>query len=218
MALIVIEGLDGCGKSTQLEILKEKYSGKAKFISFPNYDSDSGRIIKTYLSGGFEEKDGSVGAYSASSFYSIDRYISYKTDWEKDYLSSKNIVTARYTGSNAIYQMTKLDSKEWDNYLYWLDDMEFNKFKLPRPDLVIFLDMPTEISQKLLSARYSGDENKKDIHERNVEFLKQCRASALYTAGKQDWKIISCAKDGVPLGIEEISRQITEITDKFFED
>ena len=106
--LFVIEGLDGCGKSTQLEMLKSKTDDNTRFISFPNYDSASGEIIKDYLSGRFAEENGKAGAYTASSFYAVDRYISYKTDWEKDYQGGKTIIAARYTSSNAIYQMTKL--------------------------------------------------------------------------------------------------------------
>ncbi|MBS7397403.1 MAG: deoxynucleoside kinase, partial [Ruminiclostridium sp.] len=150
--LFVIEGLDGCGKSTQLEMLKSKTGDNTRFISFPNYDSASGEIIKDYLSGRFAEENGKAGAYTASSFYAVDRYISYKTDWEKDYQAGKTIIAARYTSSNAIYQMTKLDRAQWDEYLSWLEDYEYDKFGIPRPDKVVFLDMPIEVSQKLLSS------------------------------------------------------------------
>ena len=90
--LFVIEGLDGCGKSTQLEMLKASADSNIRFISFPNYNSASGEIIKDYLSGKFFEENGRTGAYTAGSFYAIDRYISYKTDWEKDYKVGKTIM------------------------------------------------------------------------------------------------------------------------------
>ena len=207
--LFVIEGLDGCGKSTQLEMLKSKTGDNTRFISFPNYDSASGEIIKDYLSGKFAEENGKAGAYTASSFYAVDRYISYKTDWEKDYQGAKTIIAARYTSSNAIYQMTKLDRAQWDEYLSWLEDYEYDKFGIPRPDKVVFLDMPIEVSQKLLSSRYGGNEEKKDIHERNVDFLKACREAALYTAKKKGWFILPCSDGENPFTPERINEQLS---------
>ena len=207
--LFVIEGLDGCGKSTQLEMLKSKTDNNTRFISFPNYDSASGEIIKDYLSGKFAEENGKAGAYTASSFYAVDRYISYKTDWEKDYQAGKTIIAARYTSSNAIYQMTKLDRAQWDEYLSWLEDYEYDKFGIPRPDKVVFLDMPIEVSQKLLSSRYGGNEEKKDIHERNVDFLKACREAALYTAKQKGWFILPCSDGENPFTPERINEQLS---------
>ena len=207
--LFVIEGLDGCGKSTQLEMLKSKTDDNTRFISFPNYDSASGEIIKDYLSGKFAEENGKAGAYTASSFYAVDRYISYKTDWEKDYQAGKTIIAARYTSSNAIYQMTKLDKSQWDEYLSWLEDYEYDKFGIPRPDKVVFLDMPIEVSQKLLSSRYGGNEDKKDIHERNVDFLKACREAALYTAKKKGWFILPCSDGENPFTPERINELLS---------
>ena len=209
--LFVIEGLDGCGKSTQLEMLKSKTDDNTRFISFPNYDSASGQIIKDYLSGKFAEENGKAGAYTASSFYAVDRYISYKTDWEKDYQAGKTIIAARYTSSNAIYQMTKLDRAQWDEYLSWLEDYEYDKFGIPRPDKVVFLDMPIEVSQKLLSSRYGGNEDKKDIHERNVDFLKACRKAALYTAERKGWFILPCSDGENPFIPQSINEQLSAL-------
>lgn len=209
--LFVIEGLDGCGKSTQLEMLSGKTDENTRFISFPNYDSASGQIIRDYLNGKFIEENGTAGAYTASSFYAVDRYISYKTDWEKDYYDGKTIIAARYTSSNAIYQMTKLDKEQWDEYLSWLENYEYEKFGIPRPDKVIFLDMPVEVSQKLLSSRYGGNEEKKDIHERNVGFLKACRDAALYTAEKKGWFILPCSDGENPFTPESINEQLSSL-------
>ncbi|MBR4305382.1 MAG: deoxynucleoside kinase [Ruminiclostridium sp.] len=214
--LIVIEGLDGCGKSTQLELLQEKLGKKAKFISFPNYESASGSIVKDYLSGKFNESDAMTGCFTASSFYAVDRYTSYKDFWEQDYKNGENIIAARYTTSNAIYQMAKLEKDKWDEYLDWLWDFEYNKFSIPKPDKVIFLDMPIEISQKLLSKRYDGDESKKDIHEKNIDFLTRCRQTALYTAQYDKWDIVSCAQGDKIRTIEEINKELNEIINSVF--
>lgn len=214
--LVVLEGLDGSGKSTQFEKLSEylKNNGvKQKAISFPDYDQPSSALVKMYLNGEFSKSAKDVNAYAASSFYAVDRYASFKKFWEKDYNDGVFILAARYVTSNCIYQVVKLDESHWDEYLDWLDEYEYGKLGLPKPDMVIFLDMPIEISQKLMSGRYDGDESKKDIHESNVEFLKSCRRAALYTAKKQGWKIIDCSDKGEALSIDEIHNKLKELID-----
>lgn len=208
--LIVIDGLDGCGKSTQFEMLKEKFT-EAHFITFPYYNTNSGKIVSDYLSGKFPEENPAVSAYSASAIYAVDRYTSFKTHWQELYKSGSPVISARYVTSNAIYQMTKLDKSEWGSYLDWLYDFEYEKLGMPRPDKTIFLDMPVEISQKLLSERYDGDETKKDIHEQNVSFLKACRAAALYVAERDGWKIVPCSDGANPRSIEEINADLQKI-------
>ncbi len=208
--LIVIDGLDGCGKSTQFEMLKENFR-EAHFITFPYYDTDSGHIVSDYLGGKFPESNPSVSAYSASAIYAVDRYTSFKTHWQTLYESGSPVISARYTTSNAIYQMTKLQKSEWDSYLDWLYDFEYTKMGLPRPDKTVFLDMPVEISQKLLSARYDGDESKKDIHEQNVVFLKACREAALYVAKRDSWIIVPCSDGENPRTIAEINADLCSI-------
>lgn len=210
--LIVIEGLDGCGKSTQLDLalgyLKEK-NVNCRSVSFPNYQALSGKLVQQYLNGEIP-CDGRNGAYAASAMYAVDRYISYMTDWKSFYENGGIVLSGRYTTSNAIYQLTKLPVSEHEYFLNWLCDFEYGKLGLPEPDLVIFLDMPIEVSQKLLDKRYLGDETKKDIHERNVEFLQECRRSALYTANQCGWKIIQCSDGVYPLPIEEVYAQICD--------
>ena len=212
--LIVLEGLDGSGKSTQFDKLTECLKGEGvslKAISFPDYEDKSSTLVQMYLNGEIAGSAEAVNAYAASSFYAADRYISYKKYWEKDYADGNMILAARYVTSNCIYQMTKLPESEWESYLEWLADYEYNKLGLPRPDQVIFLDMPIEISQKLLSSRYGGDESKKDIHEKNIEFLRTCRRAALFTAERQGWDMIACSKDGEPLSIDAIFNKLKEI-------
>ena len=214
----MLEGLDGCGKSTQLELIVKALAEKGlsvRLVSFPNYESNSGRVVSDYLQGAIP-CDGITGAYAASSFYAADRYISFNTDWKKYYDNGDIIVCGRYTTSNAIYQMTKLADDERDVFLSWLWDYEYTKLGLPRPDKVIFLDMPLEVSQRLLSARYNGDESKKDIHESNLNFMEKCRVSALYTAEKCNWDMICCS-DGVgPLPIEDIHNKILASVEELF--
>lgn len=211
--LIILDGLDGCGKSTQLDLLKEVFP-ECRFLTFPNYNSQTGEIISDYLAGNIPNPEPLNHAYSASSFYAVDRYISYRKDWYVDYTSGKNIISARYTTSNAIYQMTKLPQSEWENFCQWLYDYEYYKLGIPAPDAVLFLDMPIEVSQRLLSERYQGDENKKDIHESDIDFLKRCRESALYVAEHDafsKWHFIPCAQNEKPRTIEAIHNDILQI-------
>ena len=208
--VIVLEGLDGSGKSTQLDLavsyLKENGVNCRK-LSFPNYDSVSGMLVEGYLKGEIS-CDGRNGAYAASVIYAIDRYTSCVADWKEYYESGGVIVSGRYTTSNAIYQLTKVPEEERGEFLDWLFDLEYNKMGLPKPDMVIFLDMPVEVSQKLIEQRYLGDSTKKDIHEKNVGFLRECRKNALTVAERFKWEIISCADKTAPRSIEDIFAEI----------
>ncbi|MCI7804375.1 MAG: thymidylate kinase, partial [Oscillospiraceae bacterium] len=121
--LIVIDGLDGSGKSTQLELVQKKLEDMGvpvKTISFPDYESPSSALVKMYLNGEFSDNPDDINAYAASSFYAVDRYASYMKYWKEDYFSGKLILAARYVSSNAINQMVKLDESEYDQYLEWL--------------------------------------------------------------------------------------------------
>lgn len=217
--LIVIEGLDGSGKSTQLELLPKNLLNrgiKSQTVSFPDYDSDSSALVKMYLGGAFGKKPGDVNAYAASLFYAVDRFASYKTAWGEYYNQNGVIVSGRYTTSNAVHQTSKMDESEWTGFLDWLYDLEYNKVGIPKPDKVIFLDMPIEVSQKLLTGRYKGDEAKKDIHESDTEYLDKCRKAAMFTANYSGWTIIPCSKDGEPRSIEDIAKDVLEETLKLF--
>ncbi len=211
--LIVLEGLDGSGKSTQLDILEKNLKNlgyNITTVSFPEYSEPSCEPVKMYLSGRFGTKPEDVNPYAASLFYAVDRFASYKTHWGNDYLSGKTILAGRYVTSNIIHQMSKLPESEYQNFANWIYDLEFNKVGIPKPDLVIFLDMPNEVSAKLLLGRYSGDESKKDIHERDAEYLKKCRNAASFAAKHLGWTVIPCAQNGNPRSIEEIANDILE--------
>lgn len=212
--LIIIEGLDGCGKSTQTALLEEYFSSeniKYKKIKLPDYDSPSSTLVKMYLGGEFGSSADDVNAYAAGAFYAVDRFASYKLDWKSDYDSGTLILADRYATSNSIYQMEKIEKSKWDEYLDWSADFEYKKIGIPKPDLVIFLDMPVEISQRLMTSRYNGDENKKDVHEADVTFLQNCRSAALYAAERQGWKVVPCASGNQPLSIEEIHNIVIDL-------
>lgn len=217
--LIVIEGLDGCGKSTQTGLLPEtvrtRVSKETKRIKLPDYDDPSSTLVKMYLAGEFSSSADGLSPYAASVFYAADRIASFKRHWEKDYLSDTVIIADRYTTSNAIYQLSKLDKAEWNGFLNWLWDFEYTKLMLPKPDVVIFLDVPPESRRKMLEKRYGGDESKKDIHERDEEYLLRCREAAEYTASREGWFTVCCTdENGDMRSIESIQQDISDIIAK----
>lgn len=215
--LIVIEGLDGSGKNTQTKLLSEyfqKNGQKVSHISFPDYSQPSSTLVKMYLNSEFGSDPNDVNAYAASSFYAVDRFASFKKFWQKEYTEGHNILCDRYTTSNAIYQMCKLPKVDWGSFLEWLCDFEYEKLKLPKPDRVIYLSVPLEISQKLLNQRYSGDENKKDLHEANLKFLKSCKEAADYVAEKQNWEKVYCFENGNIKSISQVHNEIVNVLNK----
>ena len=211
--LIVIDGLDGSGKATQSKILCDELNKagiKARHISFPNYGKKGCTLVEMYLNGELSDDPSDINGYASSVFFAADRYTSYITEWKKDYEDSTVIVLDRYTTSNAVHQMSKLDRSEWESFMDWLFDFEYNKIAIPKPDAVIYLDMDIEISQKLLSERYGGDENKKDIHEKSLSYIKACRPAAMFAARKLGWKVIECFSCEEVLSIDVISQKIKE--------
>lgn len=211
--LIVIEGLDGSGKATQSKLLceaLEAQGNKVRKISFPAYDSDSSALVKMYLAGQFGKDPGDVNAYAASTFYAVDRFASFKTDWGKFYEEGGIVVADRYTTSNAVHQCSKLPEEEWDGYLKWLFDFEYNLIGIPAPDAVVYLRVDPTVSQRLMSGRYNGDESKKDIHESNLEYLARSRRAAEYCAEKLGWHVVSCVENDGMRTIEEIHADVLE--------
>lgn len=212
--LIVFEGLDGSGKATHTRILSSKLrmeGNSISRISFPDYTQPSSSLVKMYLNSQFGDDPKAVNAYAASSFYAVDRYASYLKFWKTRYSKGQIILCDRYTTSNAVYQMQKLPTNEWDYYLAWLEDYEYHKLELPRPDLVLYLDMPIAISQQFMSQRYDGVESRKDLHEKNIRFLDMCREAGLYSAYKLGWQVIPCSYDNCCRTIRDIQQDIMNI-------
>ena len=216
--LIVLEGLDGSGKATQAKLLAQhlKEAGKnVQEITFPDYASDSSALVKMYLAGQFGDKPDDVNAYAASTFYSVDRYASYKQDWGKYYEAGGLLIADRYTTSNAVHQAGKLPDGEREKYLDWLFDFEYGLLGLPEPSLVFYLDVPTELTEKMMREREQATNTKADIHEQDEAYLRACRENAKKVAERCSWQRIGCSKDGAMRTVEdiheEIYRRVTEL-------
>lgn len=213
--LIVIEaGSDASGKETQSRLLKDKLEiegYKVRRITFPDYENKSSTLVKMYLAGDFGRSPSDVNPYAASTFYAVDRFASYKTDW-KEFLDEGGIIIAdRYTTSNMVHQASKYDTiEEKDVFLDWLYDLEFEKMGLPKPNEVIFLNMEIEVSLKLIENRSNKitGESEKDIHEKDSDYMRKTYKNSLWVANKYNWKMISCSKDGKVKSRESIHKDV----------
>lgn len=213
--LIVIEGLDGSGKATQAKLLASTLTQRGtrvREVSFPDYDSPSSALVKMYLGGEFGDRPGDVNAYAASTFYAVDRYASFKKDWHRDYAGGV-VIADRYTTSNAVHQCSKLEEAHWDAFLDWLFDLEYDKMGIPTPDLVVYLRVDPAVSQGLMMARYQGHAEKKDIHEKDLAYLRRCQRAAEYCAQKLGWRIVDCCEDGLMRTVESIQADVYGIAE-----
>ena len=219
--LIVIEGTDGSGKSTQFHLLSERLERDGvvfKHIVFPRYDQESSALIRMYLGGDFGTKPLDVNAYAASSFYAVDRYASYKMDWGKWYEDGGVVLSDRYTTSNAVHQASKEPKDLQADFLKWLYDFEYDKLGLPRPDLTLYLDVPTDFTERLMRHREHETNTKADIHEKDTSYLATCRNTGRMAAEYYGWTVIQCVKDDAMRSIEDIHEEIYRHVMKCLED
>lgn len=209
--LIVIEGTDGSGKSTQFSRLTQKLTQEGRAfhrLVFPQYSEPSSALIRMYLGGEFGSSPTDVNAYAASTFYAVDRYASYKKDWGDWYENGGLVVSDRYTTSNAVHQASKEPAARQADFLQWLYDFEYEKLALPRPDLVLYLDVPTTFTEKLLRHREQDTHTSADIHEQDTAYLATCRETGRAAAAFYGWTVIECVKDGQMRSIDDIHEEI----------
>ncbi len=209
--LIVIEGTDGSGKSTQFKLMSARLEMEGRtfrHIVFPRYSQESSALIRMYLGGEFGTKPSDVNAYAASAFYAVDRFASYKQDWGQWYEDGGLVLSDRYTTSNAVHQASKEPVGARKDFLKWLYEFEYDKLALPKPDLVLYLDMPTDFTEKLLRSREEKTNTHADIHEQDMQYLATCRESGRAAAEYYGWTVISCVKNGAMRSIEDIHEEI----------
>ena len=209
--LIVLEGTDGSGKSTQFQRLTDRLSQEGRQFQklvFPQYSEPSSALIRMYLGGEFGARPSDVNAYAASAFYSVDRYASYKKVWGQWYESGGLVVSDRYTTSNAVHQTSKEPPEKQSDFLKWLYDFEYSKLGLPRPDLVVYLDVPTDFTEKMMRSREAATHTHADIHEQDLEYLATCRRTGKAAAEYYGWTVIGCVKNGAMRSIDDIHEEI----------
>ncbi|MBQ4641903.1 MAG: deoxynucleoside kinase [Oscillospiraceae bacterium] len=219
--LIVIEGTDGSGKSTQFRLMSEHLEQDGipfKHLVFPRYAEESSALIRMYLGGQFGSKPTDVNAFAASAFYAVDRYASYKMDWGQWYEEGGLVLSDRYTTSNAVHQASKQIGEGREQYLNWLYDFEYDKMGLPSPDLVIYLDVPTDFTEKLLRHREQDTNTKADIHEQDMQYLATCRETGRAAAAHYGWTVINCVEDGRMRAMNDIHQEIYRHVCKCLED
>lgn len=206
--IVVIEGTDGSGKSTQILLLEQALKTRGvdyKRVTFPRYDKPSSALLSMYLNGEFGEKPSDVSAKAASVFFAVDRYASFMCDWKDYYAAGGLIICDRYTTSNAVHQTPKLPKSERAEYVEWLFDFEYATMGIPKPDKVLFLDMPPECALRLLEYR-QGDAG--DIHEKDHNYLAECHKCAIEICNKYDWTRILCTENGKIKSQEKIAEEI----------
>jgi len=203
--IICLDGLDATGKTTQCELIKDYFGKRAKLVKFPSKYEDSSFLINKYLDGYFGDDPKKINPYAVSSFYAIDRYISYQREWKKYLEDGYILIFDRYTTSNLIFQSTKVaDLKE---YVDWIINYEYVLLGLPRPDITILLDLTPELSKRLLIAR-----NKKiDIHESDDELIVKAYENAHKIADMLGWNKVKCYEDNKVRKIISILEEILGI-------
>ena len=209
--LIVIEGTDGSGKSTQFKLLTARLEAENQSFQklvFPQYAEPSSALIRMYLGGEFGSSPSDVNAYAASAFYAVDRYASYKKVWGQWYENGGLVVSDRYTTSNAVHQASKEEGEKQQEFLHWLYDFEYSKLGLPCPDLVIYLDVPTDFTETMMRRREADTNTHADIHEQDMTYLSTCRRTGKAAAQYYGWTVIDCVKDGAMRSIEDIHEEI----------
>ena len=209
--LIVIEGTDGSGKSTQFRLLTERVAREGhefQKLVFPQYKEDSSALIRMYLGGQFGDKPSDVNAYAASSFYAVDRYASYKKVWGEWYEQGGLVLSDRYTTSNAVHQASKEPVEKQGAFLGWLYEFEYDRLGLPKPDLIIYLDVPTEYTEQMMRSREAATGTHADIHEQDLAYLATCRETGRRAARFYGWTVIDCVREGKMRTIEDIHEEI----------
>ncbi len=216
--LIVFEGIDGSGKSTQYKLLCEKLKAEGvefRSLVFPQYSEPSSALIRMYLAGEFGSRPGDVNAYAASAFFAVDRFASYKKSWGDYYENGGLIITDRYATSNAVHQASKLDREARHAFFDWLYDFEYTKMGLPAPDMVVFMDISAEAASAQMRSREDATGTSADIHEKDMEYLKSCCEAARDAAEFYSWQRVSCLKDGTMRGIDDIHSEVCKLTAEY---
>ena len=209
--IIVLEGIDGSGKSAQYRKLCARLQSEGvnfRSVEYPRYSEETSSLIRMYLAGQFGENPNDVNPYASSIFYAVDRYASFMTDWKDYYRGGGLMLLDRYTTSNAVHQGAKLPEGEQPAFFDWLYDLEYVKLGLPRPDLVIYLDVDLETSLARVRHRQEKTGKDGDIHEKDAAYLAKCIATGSRAADHYGWKRVDFKKNGQIRELDEKHEEI----------
>ncbi len=210
---VVIDWLDGSGKGTQTKLVVaelEKQGKKVLLLDYPRYGENSAYFVEKYLNGGYGKN---LSAKAASIFFALDRFddsFNFK-DSTKDF---DYIISNRYVSASMMHMAGKLEtSEERAEFVHWLADLEYNIFWIPKPDKVLFLDVPPEVSQKLVEGKekrdYIKDWKTKDLHEADeLHLINAYKAANEVIKLFPEWEKIECCKDWDILPREIITQKI----------
>ena len=212
---IVIDGIDGSGKWTQIELVAkelEKQWKTVKVLDFPRYWEKSAFMVEKYLNWDYGTE---ISAKQASIFYAVDRFQAYH-DGKKDMKTYDYILSNRYVSANMIHQAGKIsDTKEKEEFLEWLSDLEYNIFGIPKPDKTIFLNVSPQMSQILVLKKEEREYlkwwKKMDLHEEDTNHLINAHASAMSIVNNNpDWLKIDCEENNQMRSIPDITQNILD--------
>ena len=225
--LVVLEGLDGAGKSTQVKKLRtylESVCGGLEYIHFPRYDAPVyGDLISRFLRGDFGSND-TVHPQLVALLFAEDRHGA-APEMRERLERGETVLLDRYVYSNIAYQCAKLHTDEEAEALRkWIFDTEYGDFNLPKPDFNLFLDVPIGFVEANLASQREGDDRNylsggRDIHEADIDFQKRVRDIYLRQASlDSSFKVVDCMDEkGAMLGPDGIFKRIKLIVDKYLE-
>ena len=210
--IIVIEGaLDGIGKTTQYNLLREKLGDKVITHHFPSYNTYQGKGVEEYLSGNYGNIS-DLSPYFINNLYAYDRSVTWNTILKEKYEEGYTILLDRYTTSSIIYQsclIEDIDKKK--EFIDFVNDYEYNKLGIGKPDQVIFLTAPFDTVNELRNKRTQNEGISNDIHEKNIDFMKKVYGNAIFVADYLNWDKIECVNDNKLKEINEIHEEICKI-------
>lgn len=216
--LIVIEGTDGVGKSTQVKLLTERLKTEGEVIThhFPTYDTPEGQLAANYLKGVYGEIK-NLSPEGIWMLYAVDREITWLNYLKKEYEAGKTILLDRYTTSSLMYQGASIDDlEERKKLVNFIQDFEYNKVGIQKPDLVLFLHADLGLTNRLREERERLTNTKPDLHESNKEYMERVYKNAMFLSNYLNWTSIKCDnEDSTNLrSIEDIHEEIYRLVKK----
>ena len=216
--LIVFEGAsDGIGKSTQIKLLQERLELEGNVVvnhHFPTYRTYHGAPVEEYLSGNLGEIN-DLSPYFINSLYAVDRACAWQSKLKPLYEEGKILLFDRYTTSSLMYQSAKIkDIEEKKAFLDYVSDFEYNKLGIQIPDVVIFLTAPFDMVTKMRNGRVQNEGIQNDLHERDIQYMREVYDNAMFVANHLSWDIIECNNGDELRSREDIHDEIYRLVRK----